>query len=236
MKIGIIGTGNMGRTLGGAWSLLGHDVFFGARDQAVALDAVELAKSQGAVLVRAGTNQDAAQFGDVVFYSPRAVDPADVIGDIALLDGKVLIDPNNRAIPAGAFEFVSPPQSLAEQLQSWAPKAYVVKAFNTMAQEIFEQPREVLRDAGVSTFLASDHDEARQTVASLARDLGLEPVNVGPLRNARMVESLGDLIRYLILGTKLGPFAVLKVEVLPAIDTGKFGGRRPSDWWRANAG
>lgn len=236
MKIGIIGTGNMGRILGSAWALQGHEVFFGARDIAVAGEAAARATSLGAPHALAGSNREAAMFGDVVFYSPRSVSPVEVIGDVGILDGKVVIDPNNWAIPAGGFEFVTIQESLAERLQGLLPRARVVKAFNTMAQELFEQPLEALRAHGVAAFLASDHDSARETVASLARDLGLVPIDIGPLRNARIAESLGDLIRYLILGAKLGPYATLKVDVMPAMDTGRFGGRRPSAWWRANAG
>lgn len=236
MKIGIVGTGNMGRILGCGWAVHGHQVFFGARDPQTAIQAAELARKNGAVSAQAGSNREAAIFGDVVFYSVRDVNPTQVIGDISALDGKVVIDPNNWPVPEGKFDFAPVSQSLAERLQSWLPSAQVVKCFNTMAQELFEMPLAELRTQKVSAFIASDHVDARDTVAALARDLGLAPVDMGPLRNARIVEPLGDAIRYLILGAGLGPYATLKVDVLEAAETGRFGGRHASAWWARNAG
>ena len=235
MKIGIVGTGNMGRILGCGWAVCGHEVFFGARDPQTAIDAADLARANGAKHAQAGSNRDAAVFGDAVFYSVRDVHPAQVIGDISVLDGKVVIDPNNWPVPEGKFDFAPVAQSLAEKLQGWLPNTRVVKCFNTMAQELFEMPVDALRAHAVSAFIASDHTEARDTVAALARDLGLAPVDMGPLRNARIVEPLGDVIRYLILGAGLGPYATLKVDVLQPGDTGRFGGRHASAWWARNA-
>jgi predicted dinucleotide-binding enzyme len=235
MKIGIVGTGNMGRILGCGWAVHGHEVFFGARAPQTAIDAADLARANGAVHAQAGSNREAAIFGDVVFYSVRDVHPAQVVGDISALDGKVVIDPNNWPVPEGRFDFAPIAQSLAERLQAWLPATQVVKCFNTMAQELFEMPVDELRAQKVSAFIACDHAEARDTVAALARDLGLAPVNMGPLRNARIVEPLGDVIRYLILGAGLGPYATLKVDVLQPAETGCFGGRHASAWWARNA-
>jgi len=235
MKVGIVGTGNMGRTLGCGWAVQGHAVFFGARKGETAREAAELASAAGAHEVHFGSNRDAAAFGDVVFYSPRDIAPVEVLGqDLSVLDGKVVIDPNNWPVPAGGFDFAPIEQSLAEKLQTMLPRARVVKCFNTMAQELFEMPVNVLRVKGVSAFIATDDEDARQTVVQLAADLGLTPINMGPLRNARLVEPLGDVIRYLILGAGLGPWATLKVDVLEAATTGRFGGRRASTWWARN--
>ena len=77
MKIGIIGTGNMGRVLGGLWAQAGHEVFFGARSPQPA--------------------EAAAAFGDALLYSPRGIDPAHVVPETQLFDGKIVIDLNNWA-------------------------------------------------------------------------------------------------------------------------------------------
>ncbi|VTU39632.1 2-dehydropantoate 2-reductase [Variovorax sp. PBL-H6] len=235
MKIGIIGTGNMGRILGCGWAVHGHEVFFGARNPQTAIEAADLAQKNGAAGARAGSNREAALFGDVIFYSVRDVEPSHVIGDISALDGKVVIDPNNWPIPEGKFDFAPVAQSLAEKLQAWLPRSRVVKCFNTMAQELFEMPVAELRAQKVSAFIASDFADAREAVVGLARDLGLAPVDMGPLRNARIVEPLGDVIRYLILGAGLGPYTTLKVDVLEPAEAGRFGGRHASAWWARNA-
>lgn len=235
MRIGIVGSGNMGRVLGGCWAVHGHEVCFGARNTQAAQQASELARAQGASTTRCGSNREAADFGEVVLYCARNVDPALVVGEVGVLDGKVVIDLNNWPVPDGGFAFAPVTVSLAEKLQAWLPRAQVVKAFNTMAQELFEMDTDRLRSHGLSAFLCSDHAVARGVVASLARDLGLEPIDMGPLRNARIVEPMGDAIRYLIAAGGLGPFAALKVERVAEAATGRFGGRNASAWWAANA-
>jgi 8-hydroxy-5-deazaflavin:NADPH oxidoreductase len=226
MKIGIIGTGNMGRVLGGLWAIKGHDVFFGARDTLAADEARRLADKNGATNVRAGSNDDAAAFGDVLLYSPRAVDPRKVIKDISAFDGKVVIDLNNWSIPEN-FEYEPVIVSLAERLQAQLPKSHVVKAFNTMAQEVLEASPEELTASHVSAYIATDHQPARTAVETLARDLNLTPVDAGPLRMARLLESVGDFIRYLIIG-KTGAMTTINIALLGEPDAQRFGPHSPS--------
>jgi predicted dinucleotide-binding enzyme len=132
MKIGIIGSGNMGRSLGILWAE-GHQVFFGARDAAKGLSVADFAGHD----TQGGTNDEAAAFGDVLLYTVRGVNPAEVLSSTDVLSGKILIDCNNFEIPEG---FAYPPivQSLAEKLATEVPNARVVKAFNTFSQEVFE--------------------------------------------------------------------------------------------------
>jgi predicted dinucleotide-binding enzyme len=234
MKIGIIGTGNMGRVLGGRWALAGHEVFFGARRLEAAQEARALTLAAGAEHVDAGSNDQAAAFGECLLYCLRGVNPGTVFGDISVIRGKILIDLNNSVIPSG-FQFEAAAISLAETLRDQAPGAFAVKAFNTLAQEALEVEKSELEGKGVSTFVASDDEKARKVVESLARDLGLNPVNAGPLRNARLLESAGDLIRYLIGGTGLGPLATLNVTLLSPARASRFGGRRKSSLDRSVA-
>src|SRR5262249_8480603 len=161
-------------------------------------------------------------------YCARSVDPKDALSDISALRGKILIDLNNVAIPPG-FQFEPQPESLAEKLQRQAPDARVVKAFNMLAQEGFEADRAELRSKGVSALSATDDPNARAVVEGLARNLGLNPINAGPLRNARLLESAADLVRYLIGGAALGPLATLSVPTLSRGSAeSRFGGRRQS--------
>lgn len=83
MRIGVVGTGNIGRALGINWAQAGHH------------EAQKLA-GPGAL---AGTNADAAEFGDAILYSPRGVRPAEVLSGADVIGGKVVIDCNNREIP-----------------------------------------------------------------------------------------------------------------------------------------
>jgi 8-hydroxy-5-deazaflavin:NADPH oxidoreductase len=223
MKIGIIGSGNMGRSLGILWAEQGHQVFFGARTAAKGEAVAELA-GQG---TQGGTNDEAAAFGDVLLYSVRGVHPAEVLTSTEVLTGKILIDPNNSTIPEGfAYEPIA--KSLAETLAEQVPNAIVVKAFNTMAQEVFELAPSPLKEHQVSVFVCSDNDEARQVVMKLAEDIGFVAVDCGTLRQARLVEGLGDFIRFIIMGQLQNPYATISVNVLPAASIQRLGGRQAS--------
>ena len=223
MKIGIIGSGNMGRSLGILWAEQKHEVFFGARTakkgQAVAESAGN--KTQG------GTNDEAAAFGDVLLYTIRGVNPTDVLTSVDVLDGKILIDCNNYEIPEN-FAYQAIEYSLAEKLAEQVPKARVVKAFNTMAQEVFELAPQPLKEYNVSVFVAGDDENARKTVINLAADIGFVPVDCGELRFSRLLEGLGDFIRYLIIGQKMGSYTTISVENLPEAENQRLGGRQSS--------
>jgi 8-hydroxy-5-deazaflavin:NADPH oxidoreductase len=223
MKIGILGSGNMGRSLGILWAEQKHEVFFGAR---TAERGKAVAESIGNN-TQGGTNDEAAEFGDVLLYTIRGVDPAEVLISIELLNNKILIDCNNYDIPEN---FAYPPIeiSLAEKLADEVPQARVVKAFNTMAQEVFELSPQPLNEYEVSVFVASDDAEARKTVINLAQDIGFTPVDCGELRFARLLEGLGDFIRYLIIGQKLGSYATISVKTLPETKNERLGGRQSS--------
>lgn len=224
MKIGIIGSGNMGRSLGALWAEQGHAVFFGARtkEKGQSVAAFVERETQG------GTNDEAAIFGDVLLYTARGVNPAEVLTSVEVLSGKILIDCNNFEIPEG-FEFSPIVQSLAEKLASEVPNARVVKAFNTTAQEVFELAPSPLKDHQVSVFVCADDIEARKTVMQLANDIGFASVDCGELRHARLVEGLGDFIRFMIIGQLQNPHATISVNVLPSASEQRLGGRQPSN-------
>lgn len=223
MRIGIIGSGNMGRSLGLLWAQK-HEVFFGARtaEKGQAVAAIAGEPTQG------GTNDQAAAFGDVLLYTVRGVNPAEVLTSTDVLAGKVLIDCNNQEIPEG---FAYPPitQSLAEKLAAEAPQATVVKAFNTMAQEVFELSPEPLKSHQVSVFIAGDDSAAKQQVMQLAQEIGFNPIDCGELRQARLIEGLGDFIRLMIAQQQLGAYATISIQILPPASEQRLGGRQASN-------
>lgn len=224
MKIGLMGTGNMSRSLGILWAEQGHEVFWGSRDPSKAKSVAEFAghKTQG------GTNDEAAEFGEVIFYSVRGVMPSTVLSSTDSLSGKVILDCNNRDVPKGFAYGPLMDESLAEALAADLPNAHVVKAFNTMAQEVFELAPDPLKNHHVSVYICGDDLAARQTAITLASDIGFNPIDCGPLRSARLLESLGDFIRFMIGGMKLGPYATISVNVLPEASQQRLGGRQPS--------
>ena len=223
MKIGIIGSGNMGRSLGILWAEQGHEVFFGARTTEKGREVAANAghKTQG------GSNDEAAAFGEVLLYTVRGVNPAEVFSLIDILDGKILIDCNNQEIPEN-FAYPAITRSIAETLAAEVPKARVVKAFSTMAQELFELAPNPLKDYNVSVFIAGDDESARQTVMQLANEIGFQAIDCGELRHARLIESAGDLIRLLMIQQQMGSTATISVHALPPVQTQRLGGRQDS--------
>ncbi|HEY0791510.1 MAG TPA: NAD(P)-binding domain-containing protein [Chthoniobacterales bacterium] len=231
MKIGIIGSGNMGRSLGLVWAERGHDVFFGGRDPQVTKAAAERAAQltgTSKATARHGTNAEAARFGDLLLYTARGVPPAEALGEdgASALANKIVVDLNNQKVPN---DFVFPPiaTSLAERLAAAAPGAKVVKAFNTMAQETFELCPEAIRPYRVAAFVAGDDPAARATVKGLAEEIGFVPVDCGPLVHARLLEGAADLIRFLMIRQKMADANFSLIDVPDAANP-RLGGHQPS--------
>ncbi|MFM2312171.1 MAG: hypothetical protein RLZZ04_1447 [Cyanobacteriota bacterium] len=223
MKIGVIGTGNMGRSLGILWAQQGHEVFFGARDISKAEKAAELAGNHAHI----GSNDDAASFGDILFYSPGFVLVSKVLQSPCQLAGKIVIDSSNWNIPEG-LKFEPVTRSIAEQLAEQVPDARIVKAFNTMGMEVLELCPDEIRSHKVACFVSGDDESSRQIVISLAEDIGFVGVDCGGLQNARLLESAADLIRYLAI-TNGRWTEVISVYEVPPASTSKLGGRKASN-------
>jgi predicted dinucleotide-binding enzyme len=188
MRIGIVGVGPVGRTLGTIWARAGHEVAFGSREPARAAEAV-----MGLANAHATTQEQAAAFGEVVLWTPRGVMPADP----DMLAGTIVLDPNNReAGPDGGYASPRPERpSFAEQLQAAAPRARVVKAFNTVVMRLLREDPERLRASGAQVFLAGDDVEAKAVTAALAAETGLDAVDLGGLETAWMAEAMADAFR-----------------------------------------
>ena len=107
------------------------------------------------------------------------------------LFGKTLIDCTNPfKADLSALE-IGHSTSAAEKLAALVPDARVVKAFNTVGYGILANPR--FGDSKVMMMIAGDHAAAKQRTMSLAADLGFEPIDAGPLMQARLLESLAML-------------------------------------------
>lgn len=206
MRIAVIGAGNVGGTLGRRWATVGHEVVFGVRDPERGADAV---KGGGALPPAASVAApaDAARGVDVLLLAtPWAVvrDALHAAGaESGALDGVVLVDATNP-IAAGLRVDAGPNgESGAERVQALAPRARVVKAFNTTG---FENMRDPGYPAGAATmFVAGDDADAKAKVRSLAADLGFDDVDAGPLARARELEHLAVLWISLAVGAGVPP-------------------------------
>ena len=185
--IAIIGTGNVANGLGPQFARLGHTIVYGSRDPS--RDEVkDLVESTGNGASAAPPAEAAAGANIVVLAVPGGAIEAVTksLGDLA---GKIIIDPTNplRRREDGLFE-MGVETSNAELIQGWAPDAFVVKAFNTLNWRTMADPDSA--GGPVSIPLVGDNAEAKTAVASLVEGIGLEPIDVGPIRHAHIVEGM----------------------------------------------
>jgi 8-hydroxy-5-deazaflavin:NADPH oxidoreductase len=208
MKIGILGAGNMGGTLGRLWSEQGHEVLFGLRN-------AESAKAQRMIAVLGknagtGTFEDAVEFGDVVLVAVPWEATAEVIQRLATkLAGKVLIDCTNPIKPDLSGLVVGHTTSAAEEIARWALAARVVKAFNTVGAGTLDDAK--YGDHSASVFICGDDAAAKQVVTQLADEIGFEVIDAGPLVEARYLEPLAMLWIHLAIRGKFGSKIAVKL-------------------------
>lgn len=186
MKVGIIGAGNVGKALAKSSVRAGHEVRISARHREHAEAAV---KETGAR--EAGSNQDVAARSDIVILAVPYTTLDEVVADVArAVRDKIVVDTTNplKSDYSGLATFSS---SAAEQVQSKALGARVVKAFNTVLAARQADPR--VDGTPVDAFVAGNDDDARARVLELARTMGFRPIDCGPLAMARHLESLAFL-------------------------------------------
>jgi predicted dinucleotide-binding enzyme len=199
-KVTIAGAGNVGSAL--ARNLLRHDidVQLAASDLASARQAVT-ALGDRARAVELATLRDGV---DALFLAvPAPAAPAVLEAARALPAGTIVIDCTNPLRWQDGPVHTPPPEgSTAAQLARQFPALRLVKAFNTFGAEFHDQPS--LGQASADLYFATDDAGARAAVSELARTLGYDPVDVGPLRNAAHLESLAILWIHLATVGKRG--------------------------------
>ena len=184
MKIGIIGSGNVGGALGSRWAKLGHEVVFGTRDPQ-GLDVQQLAAKAGGK-TSVATLADAASKGDVLLLAMPWPATEQVIGSLGDLSKKILIDATNPLLPDMSGLTLGTTTSAGEQVASWARGAKVVKAFNTVGANIMGDPS--FDGHKPVMFYCGDDAEAKKVVKKLIDELVFEAVDAGPLKQARLLE------------------------------------------------
>ena len=186
MKIGVIGSGRIGSTLGGLWVKAGHEVMFSDRDPEQVKRAIDGLGPDLKPKARAGSTHDAATFGDVVLIAvPYAALPA-IRDEVGLrLRGKVVIDPNNP-VPNrdGEMAVAAKEKGAGVSTAALLPGVRIVRSFNswgyaTMAREANRTaPRMALP-------VAADDPEALKIGMQLVSDAGFDPVNAGSLASSK---------------------------------------------------
>lgn len=185
--IAIIGTGQVASALGPQFAKLGHTVVYGSRDPS--RDEVKALVESTGNGASASTPAEAAAAANIVVLAVPGGVIETVTKSLGDLAGKIIIDPTNplRRRENGLFE-MSVETSNAELIQGWAPDAFVVKAFNTLNWRTMADPDSA--GGAVSIPLVGDDAEAKAAVASLVEGIGLEAIDVGPIRHAHIVEGM----------------------------------------------
>jgi predicted dinucleotide-binding enzyme len=209
MRIGILGAGNVGGTLGRGWAGKGHEVFFG-------VPRPEDSKTQALIQsigpkARAGTVRDAAAFAEVVVLATPFEAAEEAIKKAGDLTGKVVIDCTNPLTADFSGLTIGHTTSGLEQVIRWAKGAQVFKAFNqtgfgNMANPVLEGRRSVM-------FVCGDDEASKRTVLRLVSDIGFEALDAGDRTAARLLEPFAMLWIHLANARGMGQdwaFGVLR--------------------------
>ena len=191
-RVGVLGTGAVGRALAAGFHSRGHDVMIGSRDPSKP-ELREWLAGAGAG-VEAGTFAQAAAHGELLVLGVfgQAADDAIAEAGPANFAGKVVIDAMNPLDFSGGFPpklSVSGEDSLGEQVQRALPDAKVVKAFNTIGNTYFVDPS---FSGGTPTMLIAGNDpDAKRVVADVLVDFGWpEPIDLGGIEGSRELEAI----------------------------------------------
>ncbi len=182
VKIGVIGSGRIGSTLGGLWVKAGHEVMFSDRDPEQVKRAMDGLGPAVGPKARAGSVSEAVAFGDAILIAvPYAALPAIQQQVGAHLQGKVVVDPNNP-VPArdGDMAIQAREKGAAVSTAALLPGARLVRAFNSWGYAVMQ--REANRPAPrMAIPVASDDAAALKLGMQLVRDAGFDAVAAGSL-------------------------------------------------------
>lgn len=190
MKIGVLGSGDVGKTLAGGFVKHGHQVVLGTREPAKLAD---WAAKQGNVQI--GSFAEAAKFGELVVLAVKGTVAQDALraAGAANLAGKPVIDATNPIADAppvnGVLKFFTNlDDSLMERLQREFPKAHFVKAFNSVGHALMIKPQ--LKGGKPTMFICGNDEAAKKTVRGILDQFGWETADMGMVEAARAIEPL----------------------------------------------
>ena len=208
MNIGIIGSGHLGFSMGNIWTEKGHQVCFSYSRSPTTLAATVAASGLNASLC---TPIQAAQFANVVLLAVHWPQVSQIVADIRpYMSGKTLLTCVMpwRADYSGLL--FGTDTSAAEEIARLVPEANLVEAFPLLADGL-QLPTPQSPTDPATIFYCGDDADAKDDVAGLLEDLGLQPADVGDLTSARLLEPVMALFRKLAIGQGEGADIVLKL-------------------------
>jgi 8-hydroxy-5-deazaflavin:NADPH oxidoreductase len=199
MRIAVLGTGNVGGTLGQRWAAKGHEVVFGSRDPDD--DRVRRLLTAAGANAEAAGYEEASNSADVTVLATPWEAAQEVLESIGNWAGRILIDCTNPIAPDLQLA-VGTTSSAAEIIAEWTLGAHVVKAFNTTGWNNMADP--IYQGEPITMFICGDNAEAKAIVTALAEDLDFDVVDAGALYIARYLEPLAMLWINLATVQRLG--------------------------------
>ena len=190
MKIGIIGSGNIGGTVGTLWVKAGHQVLFSSRNPE---NLKQLVDGLGS-LARAGTVRAALTFGDAILIAvPYGAYPQIGKDYAQELAGKIVLDAGNAVLSRdGEISKEAREIGIGATSTKYLPKARIVRAFNTINYRIVAENAHRPGER-MAIPVAGDDKEALATALRLIRDAGFDPVVIGSLEDAKLFAQGGPL-------------------------------------------
>jgi predicted dinucleotide-binding enzyme len=181
MKIGILGSGDVGKALARGFLALSNEVMIGSRDPEKLSDWPSR-----------GTFEEAAQFGELLVLATlgTAAENAITLAGPSNFDGKVVIDTTNPLdfSSGGPRLSVGFDDSLGEQVQRWIPKAQVVKAFNTVGNAFMFKPD--FPGGPPTMFIAGNDGESKRLVSQICEHFGWDISDLGGIESSRYLEPM----------------------------------------------
>ncbi len=190
-RVGILGSGEVGRTLAGGFKRHGYEARIATRDPGKLKDFS--AKSG----VASGTFADVAAWGEMLVLCVKGMAALGAVKDLgAALTGKTILDTTNPIAEAPPVDgviplFTGPNGSLMEQLQSAAPLAHFVKCFSSVGAATMVNP--VFKGGKPTMFICGNDDRARKDVTRVLDQFGWETSDLGGAIAARAIEPLAQL-------------------------------------------
>ena len=210
MRIGILGSGLMGGKLGTIFAQAGHEVVFSYARSEQKLK--RLARAAG-TRAQAGTPADAARDADALLLAVHWSRVNDVLKQAGDLKRKIIVTCSLPMNKNDTELVVAHTSSGAEALAKKLPRSRVVSAFGTVPSEVlfdvFKARRKAKRP---SLVYCGDDQGAKDAAAELIRDVGFDPLDVGPLRIARYTEPFTILIARLAYDGDRGPEMAYRFE------------------------
>lgn len=190
MKVGIIGSGDVGQTLARAFKSEGYEVMLGTRNTS----KENLVQFNNEAKIDVGTFEETAKFGNLIVLCVKgsAAKEAVQLAGAENLSGKIIIDTTNPIANTppvnGVLNFTTSFQtSLMEELQKEIPEAKFIKCFNSVGNLLMYKPQ---LDATPTMFICGNDDEAKKKITDILTAFGWETADMGKAEAARAIEPL----------------------------------------------